>query len=456
MSKKQPQIETRILRGFRDFLPSQMIPRQKMLAVIRDVFERFGFVPLETPTLEYEETLTGKYGEEGDMLLYRFEDQGGRKVAMRYDLTVPLSRVVAMYPELPKLFKRYQIQPVWRAEKPQKGRFREFFQCDVDIVGTSSMAADAECVDVARTVITELGVEKFLVKINNRKILNGFITFSGIADDQVKRVFQAIDKLPKVGPEGVAEELLQEKEIPYEDPLSGLSQDKVDKILEFAKLTGSNQEILDQLKDIFKSVEIGLEGVNELQQVINNLEAIGITDKECQIDLSIARGLDYYTGTVFETFIQDLPGFGSVMSGGRFDELIGMFLGKNIPAVGISLGLDRLFAAMEELGMIEASPSTSEVLVTVFDPNLFDECLKVANELRKAGINTELYVGEETKIGKQMKYADKQGIPFVIIIGGNEVEKGVVMFKDLAAASQTEVKREVLAEHAKKSIASKV
>lgn len=424
------KITPKILNGFRDYLPKEMIPREHMFKTVIQVFEMFGFSPIDTPTLELEETLLGKYGDEGTKLLYKFIDNGNRKIAMRYDLTVPLARVVAMYPDLPRPFKRYHIAKVWRAERPQAGRFREFYQCDVDIVGTDQMLADAECVIIASMVLEKLGLDKFQIKINNRKILNGFIEYANIAPSQTKRVFQTIDKIQKIGSDGIKTEL--QKNIV---DLPALSDQEIQKIFEFCSIQGSNKDILEKLSIMLQNTEIGNQGIQELKQVIGYLQAAELKEKTYQIDLSIARGLDYYTGTVYETFISNLSKIGSVMSGGRFDKLIGMFSGIEIPAVGISLGIDRLFSAMQELGMIDEKPSTSQVLITVFDSKFIPDYLKIAQQLRQEGIRTEIDLSNG-KLKKQFQYADKQKIPFVIIIGEDEMSKRKIKVKEMVSRKE--------------------
>ncbi len=417
------KIEPKLLKGFRDYLPADLIVRQEMMDKVRKVFESFGFLPLETPSLEYRETLTGKYGEETDKQLYLFKDQGDRDIGLIFDLTVPLARVVAMYPELPKPFKRYQIQRVWRAEKPQAGRYREFYQCDVDIVGSSDMLADTEIILIAIETLQALGVKDFTVKINNRKILNEYLTGLKIKENNFSNILRVIDKRDKIGEPEMREQL-------------NLDKNLTDEIIEFINIKGGNEKILAQVKKIIGETN----GVKELNEVINNLQAGGVEERYFRIDLSITRGLDYYTATVFETTLNQLPDFGSVMSGGRYDKLISMFLGKEIPAVGISLGIDRLLAGLEKLNLVATKKSVSEVLVTVFDQKYIKEYLQIASELRKAGLKVELY-SQADNLKKQIKYADKQNIPLVIIAGEDELKQNKVAVKDLRSGRQTEVKK---------------
>jgi len=435
------RITPKILKGFRDYLPEKMILREKIINTVKEVYERFGFLPLETPALEYAETLLGKYGEEADKLVYRFRDYGGREIALRYDLTVPLARVVAIYPELPKPFKRYQIAPVWRAEKPQKGRFREFIQCDVDIVGTSSMRADAEIVNVMYETMQALGFNNFVIQINNRKILDGLISNLKIDKSKSLIIFRILDKLEKIGKEKVKQELIE----------NGLKVKEAEKILKFIQPKGSNREILNKLKKSFSNGSKTIGGIKELESILNYSKALGIPEKNLKINLSIVRGLDYYTGPVFETILPDCRGVGSVFGGGRFDNLIGMFLGKAIPAVGVSLGVDRIFSAMEMLKMFPEKTTISQILVTVFDKSTEKRSLKLANELRKSGINTEIYLGRGN-LSKQLKYVDKKGIPFAIIFGPKEMKEKVFIIKILETGEQIKVKSKELLEKLKKII----
>lgn len=424
-------INPRLLQGFRDFLPTKKMQRDWLIEIVRGVYESFGFQPLETPTLEYADILTGKYGEEANMLMYRFRDQGDREVAMRYDLTVPLARVVAQYQDLVKPFKRYQVAPVWRADSPQAGRYREFYQFDADIAGSSSMLADAEIICLIYTVMTKLGVANFAVRISNRKVLNGLIEYAEIPTELTNKVFTAIDKIGKIGTDGVRAELLGSDEEPL------LSKEAAEKVMAFVSLEGSNLQIITKLKEMFRDIPVGLEGANELDEVASYLDDLGIKSGYVKIDTSIARGLNYYTGTVFETTLGDLPNFGSVFSGGRFDTLIGMFTGKDIPAVGASVGVDRLFSAMEQLELLPETKHVSSVLVTVFPENPAAS-LAVARKLREADINTEVYLGEDGKFKSQLRYANKQGIPVVVITFPDQVEKDNYIVKLMADGSQQE------------------
>lgn len=391
------------LKGFRDFLPEQAKKRQYVIDTLRSVFTSYGFEPLETPALEYEEILVGKYGEEGDKLMYRFTDNGDRKVAMRYDQTVPLARVVAQYTNvLPLPFKRYQIQPVWRAENTQKGRFREFLQCDIDTVGSASSLADAEIIALVAKSYEALGLKNFKILVNDRTVFAG-LTPKAIA---------AIDKLSKIGPEKVREELKQR---------------------------GFNPKILDDILE--KRMP------DSLAQIVSSAKKLGAPQDRIIFSPTLARGLDYYTGLIIEVAIDNYVG-GSVGGGGRYDNLIGLFLNKQlIPAIGFSFGFDRIIEAMEEQNLFPSDLSTgARVLVTVFNADLVDTSIEISSRLRRVkrdsdsnNINVELWLDAETKIEKQLKYADQKGIPFVIIIGPEEKEKNMITLKNMKTREQKEI-----------------
>jgi histidyl-tRNA synthetase len=410
----------------RDFLPARMILRQYVVGVLREVFERFGFEPLETPAIEYAETLEGKFGDEADKLIYRFEDRGGRRVGLRYDLTVPLARVVAMYPELVKPFKRYQIAPVWRAEKPQKGRYREFYQCDVDVVGSASMLADAEVVAVADFALVRLGFSRYRIKLNDRKILTALGQYAGVPAESLGGIYRAIDKLEKVGAEAVHGELASQ----------GIPADTIARLLDLVQVQGEPAGVFAQLRERLAAVPRGAEGVGELEQVVTYLEELGIGPERYQVDLSMVRGLEYYTGPIFEAVVEE-PRIGSICGGGRYDNLVGTFSGQSHPAVGISVGLERIIDVLEELGLVEGRlrQTTTAVLVTVFGPETRAASLALVGDLRRAGINAEVFLGLE-KLPNQLRYASRKGIPFVAILGPDEVAKDVVLVKEMATGEQ--------------------
>ncbi len=423
------KIKPRIYKGTRDFLPSQMIKRNFVIKIVTKIFEKYGFEPLETPTIEMWETLSGKYGEEGDRLTYRFTDRGNRDVGLRYDLTVPLSRVVAMYPQIPKPFKRYQIQPVWRADKPQKGRFREFYQCDIDTIGSPSVLADAELIAITSEVLQRLDFQNFNIRINSRKVLSGIVEAAGVSPEKAGNVFRAIDKLDKIGFEGV-KNLLVKDEFPL---------DSVEKILQMLKVTGSNRERIAQSKKLLANSETGMNGITEIEEMFAFLNAFEIPEDHFSFDLCLARGLDYYTGPIFETVVEE-PRIGSITGGGRYDNLIGMFSGQTQPATGSSFGLERIITVMDELSMFPETLATStHVLVTVFNDEMLSYSIQVANMLRKAGINTDLYTGK-SKLRGQFGLANDKGIPFVIIAGPDEKETGSVNLKNMQNGDQASVK----------------
>ncbi len=432
------RIQPRIYKGTRDFLPAQMVKRNYVVNIIKSVFEKYGFEPLETPTMELWETLSGKYGDEGDRLTYRFIDRGKREVGLRYDLTVPLSRVIAMYPQLPKPFKRYQVQPVWRADKPQKGRFREFYQCDVDVVGSESMLADAEIIAVLYESLKQLGFNKFKIRINSRKILSGITEVSGAEQEREADVARAIDKMDKIGIEGVRDELLER----------GIPQTGADRILEILRIEGSNTERLDQTAELLKSSETGMAGIREIRELFGYMEMYKISDEDILFDLYLARGLDYYTGPIFETVVEE-PRIGSITGGGRYDKLIGLFSGQEQPATGSSIGMERIITVMDELDMFPDHLQTPvTALVTVFDPDSLPYSVRIAGKLREAGINTDLYTGK-SKLRGQFGLANDKGIPLVVIAGPDEIANEQANLKDMRSGEQVSVELERLAEKIK-------
>lgn len=451
------KIKPRILRGTRDFLPRTMLLRQHVTGVIRTAFERFGFEPLETPAIELAETLEGKYGPEGDQLVYRFRDRGSRRVGLRYDLTVPLCRVVAMYPALPKPFKRYQMQPVWRADKPRKGRYREFWQCDADIVGSASMLADAEIISLIGTVLPALGLREFTVRLNNRKLLTGLAQYAGVPDADAPDIFRAIDKLDKIGRAGVMQELLTrevggsrfattEDDDDSETPGRGrrepfLSEETATRLLDLVALRGPADEMLADLRGTLGEIPLAATGIAELEEVIGHLDALDVPAHCYQVDLSLARGLDYYTGPIFETEVGQLVNgrpIGSVTGGGRYDELLGMFTSRGQPATGTTLGIERLIDVLEELGGADggATRTITDVLVTVFDRDHLKDSLALAASLRRAGINTELPL-ETRRLGAQLRQANQRGIPWAVFLGPDEVAAGQATIRDMRSGDQT-------------------
>jgi len=422
-------IEPRTLKGFRDFLPREMLQRQELMAVARRVYQSFGYSPIETPALEYLEILAGKGSEETDRQMYHFQDNGGRHVGMRFDLTVPLARFVAQhFGQLGTPFKRYHIAPVWRGEKQQRGRYREFMQCDFDTIGTRSLLADLEMILVIDRLLQELGFQRFQIRLNHRKLLNGLLANRGL-EPQAGSVLRALDKLGKAGPEQVHAELVQQLGVPPQ---------VADEILELSRQGGAPEEVLQRAQRAVGDHPLGCQGVAELRDLWQWALAAGVSSDRLILDVSIARGLDYYTGPIVETILLDLPEIGSVCSGGRYDNLASLFTKQDLPGVGASLGLDRLLAAMEELGMIGPAHSPTEVLVAFFDAPLSGEYLRLAAGLRAAGLNVELYP-EPVKLKKQLKYADQRRIPAVLLIGSQEWERGTATVKWLFQDRQDEV-----------------
>ncbi|MDP2585723.1 MAG: histidine--tRNA ligase [Candidatus Levybacteria bacterium] len=398
-------IKPQTLKGFRDFLPIEARKRQYAINTLKKVFESYGFEPLETPSLEYEEILLGKYGEEDDKLMYRFEDNGKRKVALRYDQTVPLARVVAQYQnELPMPFKRYQIQNVWRAENTQKGRFREFLQCDVDTVGTTSPLADAEIIEIAITSLRALGFENFKILINDRENLKFKTSGIELSQDRNILAVRAIDKLRKIGKDGVLEEF--EK--------FGFTKNEADEILQTTE---------------------SAKPTPRLTQVFSTLKQLGVSDTQYEFSPTLARGLNYYTGTILEIEIEEYEA-GSLGGGGRYDNLIGMFGNKQIPAVGFAFGFDRLMEAMDELNLFPTDLQTTKVLVTVFSPELLGKSIEVCEILSQNNVNQELYIDPDAKMEKQLKYADRRQIPYTVIIGPDEAKNNTVTVKNLKTREQ--------------------
>lgn len=429
-----PLIKPQTLKGFRDYLPDAMIAREHLMEIARKVYRSYGYSPIDTPALEYSEILLGKGSDETDKQLFRFQDQGDRDVAMRFDLTVPFARFAAQnIGQLGTPFKRYHIGTVWRAEKPQKGRYREFIQCDFDTIGTDANASDIETLLVIHDLMEAIGFKGFSIRINHRQLLNGLLEKLGVVEHSVG-ILRALDKLAKVGRDQVIAEMVESVGIPVESAA---------KVLEFAELTGSNEEILEQVKLQLDGNERGLLGVGKLKELLNACRTVGIADERIVLDVSIARGLDYYTGTIYETFLTDLPGIGSVCSGGRYDNLAGLFTKEKLPGVGASLGLDRLLAAMEELKLLNSNSTPAQVMVSMFDEQRTGDYLKVGRKLRAAGIPTEVYP-QSKKLQKQFQYANRKGFRAVVIAGSDEFANGVWTVKDLEKGTQTEVSEEDL------------
>lgn len=419
-------------RGTRDLLPAQMHGRLYVIGILRDVFARYGFEPLETPAFERLETLMGKYGEEGEKLIFRILErgEGGREgkadLALRYDLTVPLARVIAQHTTIAMPFKRYQVQPVWRADRPQRGRFREFYQCDADVVGVDSRVADAECLAVASDGLSRLGFEQFTLKLNHRALLRAIVGAAGAADREGE-VLVAIDKLDKIGVDGVSAELVGR----------GFAETVVTRLWEVLAQPADLDAVAEAVG------EAAAQPAAELREILAHAAALGA--RNVVFDATLARGLGYYTGAVFEAVIHD-GGVGSVGGGGRYDGLVGMFSGRQVPAVGVSLGLERLLVVMEERGMLPGVGTRTRALVTRFSAELDPPTLQLAAELRGAGLDVEAWLGAPGKLGKQFQYADSRRIPYAVVLGPDELAEGVVALKNLATGEQTRVARAALPE----------
>ncbi|MGZ8730179.1 MAG: histidine--tRNA ligase [Thermoanaerobaculia bacterium] len=429
----------RLSRGLRDLLPDQMLARQQMVDTIRGVYELYGFVPLSTPAIEFLDVLSGSAGTEAQQSIFRVTNPEKEDLGLRFDLTVPLARVIAQYPELPRPFRRYQVASVWRADKPDKGRYREFTQFDLDSVGVESEIADTEILAGMCDTLSALGVGRYLVRFSSRAILNLLLAYAGIAPDQSVEVFRVLDKLDKVGLDKVRLELMEGYRDESGDTIRGLglAGDQVDRIERFLNVKSeSRRDVLTQTRDLFAEVENASEQLDVVERISNHLYVLGYGDDRVSLDLSIARGLAYYTGPVFEAILLDAPQFGSVFGGGRYDNLVMRFLGEPIPAVGASIGVDRLLAALTHLGKIGTQKATARVLVTNMDPSLRDDIVAMTWELRRAGIPTELYLGSGRGPRQQLKYADKYDIPLAILYGSNEKEQGVVTIKDLVAGRE--------------------
>jgi histidyl-tRNA synthetase len=437
----------------RDFLSEDVRKREYVIGVIKEVYERYGFEPLETPAAENLETLMGKYGEEGNQLIFKIlkrgvhEGTGEADLALRYDLTVPLARVVAEYRDkLPKFFKRYQIQPVWRADRPARGRFREFYQCDVDVLGSRSMIVEAEICAAACEVLLRLGFGDFCMRLNHRKALTGILGVAGVVLENHDSALIALDKLDKIGSGGVKKEFMAR----------GVNEAAGERLLKFFSDLGSleqaaeivageksqqalNKAILGRIVEFVSDNELGAQGVAELQSILNYVDAMGLADR-IKIDPSLARGLSYYTGAIMEMNVKDLAG--SLGGGGRYDNLVGMFLGQDIPACGFSLGLERILVVMSERGMFPESVGSApaDVMVAIWNEESIAESIKLAQELRAGGLRVDLYP-EADKLGKQFKYASSIGVPFVTVIGDDERAKGEVALKNMRTGEQRSVAR---------------
>lgn len=430
------KVEPRTLPGFMELLPTEQIKFNNMMDKIRKSYEKFGFLPLDTPVIEMAEVLLAKAGGETEKQIYRF-NKGETDLALRFDLTVPLAKYVCEYNnDISFPFKRYQIGKVYRGERPQKGRYREFYQCDIDIIGdgTLSIVNDAEIPSVIYTTIKEFGFDNFTIRINNRKILNGLFAELELEDKSVE-IMRIIDKLEKIGRDNV-KKCLQDLNI---------EDDKIEKILNFIEIDGTTDEKLQKLESLNFTNELFLEGLNDLKEVVKYVRLFGVPDTNFKVDLTIARGLDYYTGTVYETFLNDYRELGSICSGGRYDNLAEFYTDKKMPGVGVSIGLTRLFSKLSELNILkEKEESISKVLVVSMTENI-SRALEVATKTRDEGINTDVYL-ENKKIKAKFKYADRLKIPYVAVIGEEEEKNGTVTLKNMATGEQEEMSIENMIE----------
>ncbi len=430
------KVEPRTLPGFMELLPSEQIQFNSMVDKIRKSYERFGFLPIDTPIIEMADVLLAKAGGETEKQIYRF-NKGENDLALRFDLTVPLAKYVCEYQnDITFPFKRYQIGKVYRGERPQKGRYREFYQCDIDIIGDGELSIinDAEMPSVIYTTIKELGFDDFTIRINNRKILNGLFEELELQEESVE-VMRIIDKLEKIGKDNVIK-CLQDLKI---------EESKIDKIIAFLEIDGTTDEKLEALQNLNFSNELFKQGLDELTQVVKYVRLFGVPDTNFKVDLTIARGLDYYTGTVYETFLNDYREVGSVCSGGRYDNLAEFYTDKKLPGVGVSIGLTRLFYKLNELNILkEEQKAISKVLVVSMTENT-NTALEIGTKIRQAGINADVYM-ENKKIKAKFKYADKLGIPYVAIIGEEEEKNGTVSLKNMETGEQEEVSVETAIE----------
>jgi len=421
-------------RGTRDFLPEEMIRLEFVMNALKKIFEKYGFESFETPAFENFELLAAKGGG-GDAIkdqIYYFKDKSDRELGLRFDLTVPLARVVANNPQLPKPFKRYCIGRVWRYEEIRKDRFREFWQCDVDTVGSNSMEADTEILAIVVESLEELGFKKFCVKLNNRKILSGLIELIKVPEEKKYEVFRSIDKIIKFGEDTVKKELEN----------AGLTEEQIDKLLKLIKIEGSPEKVLKDGEKLLKDTKIGLDGLNELKEIVDSSKSYGFTDK-IVIDFSLARGLDYYTGPIFEIVDTSGKNIGSLAGGGRYDKLIELFGGKPTSATGLSLGIERIIELMKEEKIFDLPKTKVKVFVANVNDDVKGEAIKIANKLRKDGISCLVDLMNRN-LTKQLEYADSLDIPYTVIIGPEELKRRVVKVKDMKKKEESEVKIEEL------------
>lgn len=434
-------VDPRTLKGFQDLLPEDIIHRKEIIRTIEGTFEKYGFVPLETPALEYLDVLLGTGGEETNKDLFRLLSPEEEEIALRFDLTVPFSRLLAQYPDKLKVpVRRYAIGPVWRADKPGPGRFRQFTQFDVDAAGSDSVAVDGEIIAIMCDVMKAVGAPSFRVLINNRKLIDALLLGCGINEiERQKHVLRVVDKLAKVGIDDIRLELGEGRIDASGDPIPGvhLDAETIDRIIEFISVKGTSRlNIVENVGNLLPESDITTEALEEMRELAGILEALGVEEDHAWFSPSLARGLDYYTGPVFETIIPKAPKFGSVMGGGRYNGLVGRFLDREIPATGMSVGLDRLMAALKKLKVVTPKKSTVQALIVTLGNIPAAETLKLANEMRTAGIRTEAYFGKKMRMGDQLSHADRLEIPVAVIVGEDELAKGEVAVKDLITGKQ--------------------
>ncbi len=446
-------VEPRLSRGLRDLLSEPMLARQQMIDTIRGVYENYGFVPLGTPAIEFLDVLKGTAGQETQQAIFTVQNPEHEALGLRFDLTVPLARVVAQYPELPRPYRRYQVSPVWRADKPDRGRYREFIQFDLDSVGVASELADTEIIAGMCDTLAALAAQPFRVRYSSRGILNLLLAAAAVPAGGGADVLRVLDKLEKVGIDKVKRELTTGYKDESGDPIRGLGMaaGQVTTIERFLDIRAdARQEVIARLREFFSGTAEAAAEIDLVERISRQLAALGYGDEQVTLDLSIARGLAYYTGPVYEAVLLDAPQYGSVFSGGRYDDLVMRFLGEKVPATGASLGVDRLLAALLHLGKAGGKKATAQVLVARIDPSLEEECMAMTWELRRAGIPAELYLGAEKGVGRQIKYADLTGVPIVLLYGSTEKERGIVTLKDMEVgrelAKKVEARREWLAQ----------
>lgn len=421
-------IKPRIMKGTRDFLPDDMYIREWVIEIVKENFVRYGFRPLATPAMEYYDILTGKYGVEGEGLIFDMAYKGGKEIALKYDLTVPLCRVIAQYRDKITLpFKRYQIQPVWRAEKPQKGRLREFYQCDADIVGVKSVSQDAEIISLITDIMDGLGFKNYKTLINHRKFLSGVMAHAGIKEDRIAGAMRILDKLDKTDLETVKGEFIEK----------GFNKKSIELLLELTGDPEGPEEGLMELKNRLSNNAVAIEGIDDLLTIFKLLMEMGIEKSKIVFAPRLARGLAYYTGPVYETIVER-PKVGSIAGGGRYDELIGIFSGVDVPATGVALGLERIIEVIKELDMMKGAGDVVQLLVVPLSQDEMGISLKIAHELRQGGINTDVYC-DEGRLKKKLKYADRLKIPKVIIVAPDELSRGAVKLKDMKSGEEAEI-----------------